>query len=318
VFNNIRYCGAKNNGAGFSGNYELTEFELPGHSDPADQSIGRQESPVSEPNEQPIRLFFMRHLQSEGNVDESAYIKKGDHAVGGTKLGWQQAIKAGKFLGPYLRKLGIKDWSEITTYISSYQRPKDTLTGVLHGMDGALAGMPKLYEDPRLIEKFFGATNHINHPELVMDPSDPRFPEFKEQCDALKLLSSEVYAKDPFASRNLLGESTKDTLLNVKSFLDGTFMRDRAEGKKNFLFVTHGAVIQALLKSWKHLKMDAKVPNPGNCDIICIEGTPKNWTVRRIYNGEKMIAVDEPFIDHLEPFNVDDLPPVPDGLSLSQ
>ncbi|MCD8566488.1 MAG: phosphoglycerate mutase family protein [Alphaproteobacteria bacterium] len=250
-----------------------------------------------------MRILLARHARSDGNDNEEAYIRDGDNGVGISDLGWQQGIALGQFLGRYYPETGTQEWPVV--YISSYKRPKQTLSAALHGMNGALPGRPKLYEDPRLIEKFFGATNHIHNPEGIIDP---------DFAAHMKLLAKKVYEKDPFATRNLLGESTKDTLMAVKSFLDGTFARDAQEGKDDFLFIVHGAVIQAFLMTWAHLPMHSKnqIQNPGNCDVICIEGQPKNWTITKIYDGEAMKAVNLPVIDHIKPFSVDDLPPVPD------
>ncbi len=249
-----------------------------------------------------MRILLVRHGESEGNVDATAYIKKGDRGVGLTDTGWQQAIGAGNFLKDVYK--GAVGWPVV--YISSYQRTKETFRGLYEGIKGNFPQEPKLYEDPRLIEKFFGAASHLHHPaENLSD-------EEKLIYSTILDLSKKVNHVDPFTSSHLFGNSTKDTLTSVKNFLDGTFKRDCDEGKKDFLFVTHGAVIQAFLMSWAHLPMDAKnkVGNPHNCDVISIEGTPKNWTIRKIYDGEKFEAVDIEILKNIKPFSIDDLPPL--------
>jgi len=124
-----------------------------------------------------------------------------------------------------------------------------------------------------------------------------------------------VYAKDPFTARNLFGDSSKDALTTMKGFIDGTLSRDVSEGKHDFMFVMHGATIQAFLMSWAHLPMLAKskLKNPGNLDIISIEGTPKNWEIRKIYDGQRMQPVNEAVVDHIKLLTVDTLPPIPEA-----
>lgn len=250
-----------------------------------------------------IRILLMRHGQSLGNVDHSAYLKHGDHAVGLTDEGWRQVIAAGEFLGDYYKESNTTHWP--TVYLSSYLRPKQSFAGAVHGINGAIPGSPKLYEDPRLIEKFFGATTHIHHPHNVMDA---------ELAEKLKWLSLSVFKKDPFTARGLFGESSKDTLISIKSFLDGTFKRDVDEGKRDFFFSMHGATIQMFLMAWAHLPMASKpeIKNPGNADIIEISGRSKDWRIRRIWDGENMKAVNEAVVDHIKPFAFEDLPAIPE------
>ena len=48
-----------------------------------------------------MRIFLVRHGESLGNVDETAYARMGDHNVPLTDLGVQQAVLSGQF---------IRDW----------------------------------------------------------------------------------------------------------------------------------------------------------------------------------------------------------------
>jgi len=255
-----------------------------------------------------MRILLARHGLSEGNEDESLYIRKGDHRIGlATPVGWQQAINAGRFLGGYYTASGTTQWPVV--YLSPYLRPKETFSGMVHGMDGALPGDPKVYGDPRLVEKFFGVVSALEHGNFPVDP---------DVAAAIRLLSRKVYEGDPFVARHLFGDSTKDTLISVRSFLDGTFARDVAEGKDDFLFVAHGAVIQAFIMTWAHLDMGDKnkIGNPGNCDIIEISGTPKNWRITRIYDGEKGVAVQDDMLAGVRPLAFSDLPAVPDAFKI--
>jgi broad specificity phosphatase PhoE len=43
----------------------------------------------------PIRIFIIRHGESEGNVDKNIYLKKPDYALNLTSTGIEQARGAG-------------------------------------------------------------------------------------------------------------------------------------------------------------------------------------------------------------------------------
>lgn len=249
-----------------------------------------------------MRVLLLRHGESEGNVDESVYTRKGDIDVELTRNGWQQAIGAGKFLSGLYTASGTVKWPVI--YLSSYTRTKQTLSGALHGMKGTIPGEPQIFEDPRLIEKFFGAASALDHPPKGTS---------QEVIESLRKLSKSVYRNDPFSAKNLLGESTKETYVTIKNFIDGTFKRSRDEGNEDFLIVTHGALIQAFLMSWMHVQIPHKkqIGCPGNCDVIEISGSSKNWKIKRIYNGQEAIAVNDDFSERLKPFTITQLPPVP-------
>ena len=45
-----------------------------------------------------MRILLVRHGESEGNVDEQAYITIGDSRIGLTEKGWEQAEGTGIFL----------------------------------------------------------------------------------------------------------------------------------------------------------------------------------------------------------------------------
>ncbi len=260
----------------------------------------------------PIRILLVRHGESEGNVDFRKYIEKGDSKVGLTPKGWEQVAGTGRFLAGFYKEHDVQKWP--TLFLSPYQRTRETLSGIIHGMDGALEGEPKLYEDWRLTEKFFGAASLLSEPHPDMD---------SRVIATLKQMSSLIYAKDPLSAKNIFGESTKDTRAMVKSLIDGTLRRDIDKGSNEFLFVVHGAIIQAFIMNWMHIRVEDKNKigracglegNPNNGDVIEISGQTGNWTARKIWDGEQGLKMDVDMIDGIKPFSYADLPPVPDFL----
>jgi broad specificity phosphatase PhoE len=253
-----------------------------------------------------MRILLIRHGESEGNINDSKYMEKGDQNVSLTNQGWLQAYSAGQFLKSFYTTHGIPSWPHI--FLSPYTRTRETMSGLLKGMDGFRNDLPKIREDSRLVEKFFGAASaleFLEHPDVT--------PEISK---ALQTLFHTVYKNDPFTTRGLFGDSFKDIVGNTKSFMDGTLDRDVKMGSSNFLIVTHGAVIQAFLMSWLHIRIEDKnkIGNPNNCDVIEISGESKNWSVKRIYNGKNKTPVNDCWLDDVRPFSVEDLPNFPEQL----
>lgn len=248
-----------------------------------------------------MRLLLVRHGQSEGNVDELEYLKKGDCKVGLTDLGWQQAIRAGEFLGNHYNDTSTNQWPYV--FVSAYQRTKETLSGVFHGLDGTFTGDPDFHEDPRLIEAFYGAMGRKRNPIGIVDPA---------LAQELRNLAQHTYAVDKFTTRTLFGESKMDTYMRVRSFFEGTLAKKVEAGEDDFLIVAHGIVIQEALRFWGDLQTTDKIGNPNNCDVIEIIGDePGKCSITKIYNGELMTPVHEAPVSHLKTFGLADLPAVP-------
>jgi len=255
-------------------------------------------------SEEYVRILLNRHGESVGNVDPEEYIKQGDSKVGLTEQGWHQEIRTGGFLGSYYRRAGVTNWPMI--HVSPHQRTLESLSGILHGMGNVFAGEPALHPQSFLVERFFGAISALRF-------SNGKLP--KEMSDGILDLSRRVNRNDSYTAKPPLGESPKETMMAAKLMME-TLGRDMAEGKREFLLVTHGAVIQAMVMNWLHvLPQDRdKIGNPGNGDVIEILGTPKNWKFTRIWDGEKGIQVSDDLRAQVKRFTVSDLPPVPDFL----
>ncbi|MFP4312839.1 MAG: histidine phosphatase family protein [Alphaproteobacteria bacterium] len=253
-----------------------------------------------------MRVLIIRHGQSEGNVDYQAYLDKGDSKVALTDLGWKQAIAAGEFLENYYEADGTKHWPYV--FLSAYQRTQETLSGIVHGMrKEGLEGEPQIHLDPRLIERFAGATQMMKKGN---GPVDWRISgQFGRMAEGL-------YKNDDFVTRNLLGDSSKDIYMAVQSFMDGTMRRVDAQGDDDMLIVAHGVVYREFVRAMGDLPFTANLPIPGNCDILEArkDWGDEGWRVRQIYDGEAMMAVDIPLLDGHHPYSFADLPPVPDHL----
>lgn len=257
----------------------------------------------------------MRHAESDGNVDPLAYGRVGDANVALTERGWRQAVRAGEFFAAYLMQHGYKDWPRL--WASSFLRPRQTLSGVLHGMEGlhGLCGAPEVFEDPNLIEQSYGWLPYALHAQqgsLDVFP-DERVREFSQH---LQGVSKVFYGHTKFTAQPPFGESPLALTLRVRDFMS-TLWRDLDAGVTEHAIVTHGAVIKALMLRTFHLPMAAwdELATPGNADIFRIDqdpGTGRLLGIRKIYDGEAGVAVDLDPLAGLRPAGLEDLPAVPE------
>ena len=251
-----------------------------------------------------MRILLVRHGESEGNVDEQAYITIGDSRIGLTEKGWEQAEGTGIFLKKLYKDTGTKEWPRI--FCSSYPRALQTLGGIHSQIPQDLfEGKLKIYEDVRLTEQCFGALAHLTYHDDE---------ETKHIAELLTEFSKQAKKAAPLSARLPFGESPKDIILHTKNFIDGTLKRDFDEGSEDLLIVCHGAVIKAFLMNWFHLPMNSwgELKLPSNGDVIAIEGGSKNWSVTKIYDGTTAKEVSENPIENISHICPDTLPQKPE------
>ena len=97
----------------------------------------------------PRKIIFIRHGQSEANVNHKIYDLKADWQVELTELGHEQAKKAGHKLKELLLPTDT-----IECYVSPYTRTRQTFNGVRQAINSQII---KVLEDPRLRELEFGS-----------------------------------------------------------------------------------------------------------------------------------------------------------------
>ena len=103
----------------------------------------------------PERIIFMRHGESEGNVNRAIYARVPDSMLELTDTGRQQARDAGKRLQQLL-----PPQTKITVVLSPFERTQQTLLSVLESLhDHKQAGhheVVQVHDDPRIREQEFG------------------------------------------------------------------------------------------------------------------------------------------------------------------
>lgn len=101
----------------------------------------------------PRRIILVRHGESLGNVDESAYTRIPDSKICLTEKGWKQAVKCGKDIRELIEGDQSDDWKAYF-YVSPYKRTLQTLRGI--GMAFERERIAGVREEPRLREQDFG------------------------------------------------------------------------------------------------------------------------------------------------------------------
>ena len=105
------------------------------------------------PPPRPRRIILVRHGESEGNVDESAYTRTADPKISLTNKGMAQAKECGKTIRDMIERDGVHNW-QVYFYVSPYRRTRQTLRGLGQAFERSrIAGVR---EEPRLREQDFG------------------------------------------------------------------------------------------------------------------------------------------------------------------
>jgi broad specificity phosphatase PhoE len=196
----------------------------------------------------PKRIFLVRHGQSVGNADESAYTTIPDWKVPLTSRGYDTSVESGQKI---LNIIGSKQ-APLLFYCSPYLRTKQTL----HGIVQSLGENPIICcrEVPQLTEQQFG--NFQN-------------------TDAMLIAKRNRSSYGRFYYRFPSGESGLDVYNRVSSFIAQCF-RDWAKWPNiedaNVVMVTHGLTLRLFLMRWFHYTVEdfERTRNPPNGAVVVL------------------------------------------------
>ncbi len=210
-----------------------------------------------------MRIYLVRHGESEANVDRSVCQEKPDHAIELTEKGRRQARGAGEFLRQHfldeVRAAKLLVPPPPRMWVSPYKRTRQTADGLIQG-----GFEPKdRREHIALAEQQFGLFDGVEDDQLPeLFPSE--YEHYKKAQDY----------EGRFWPRMPLGESRFDVALRVHQAF-GTFIRDRDQNDiDTIVVVTHGVVIRAFVMMWLHLPFEwfERESNPPNASVRLIEG----------------------------------------------
>jgi 2,3-bisphosphoglycerate-dependent phosphoglycerate mutase len=217
-----------------------------------------------------IRIFLLRHGESEANLDKRINARQPDHSVPLSAEGHRQAAAAGQFLAQTLAGGG-----RIRIFVSPYERTRQTAAAVAEAFDAASIRYDKR-EATELRELEFGLFDGVADADL------PKvFPLEYQHYEKYLRFAGEFFAPMP------LGESRCNVADRVKSCF-GTILRDASTGRpdplRDFVVVSHGVTIRCFRLQWMHYGWDwyQQQRNPRNCSVQLIEGQPGGGYVDRL------------------------------------
>ncbi|KAL7511875.1 hypothetical protein ACHAXN_009658 [Cyclotella atomus] len=202
------------------------------------------------PDFRPHRIILLRHGESQGNVDQNAYVTTADWRIPITEVGRGQAADAGK----RLREKIVEPDAKVLFYFSPYLRTKQTLDEILPFFcEKDILG---IMEEPRISEQQIG-----------------NFQNVQQVLDA----KSERSKFGRFFYRFPSGEAGLDVYSRVSSFIP-TLVRDcnqyRSAGhdldNMNIVIVTHGLALRLFLMRWFQFSVHdfEESYNPDNCELV--------------------------------------------------
>jgi broad specificity phosphatase PhoE len=205
---------------------------------------------LHKPDFRPRRIILLRHGESLGNVDETAYATTADWRIPITTLGQEQAVEAGR----NLREKISEDDAKVIFYHSPYLRTRQTLDELLpYFSDSEILSC---LEEPRICEQQIG-----------------NFQNVQDILDAKKERSK--FGR--FFYRFPQGEAGLDVYNRVSSFIP-TLVRDLDRHRRsgidmdnvNVVIVTHGLALRLILMRWFQWSVDCfeESQNPDNCELV--------------------------------------------------
>ena len=186
-----------------------------------------------------MRLILIRHGESVGNVDESAFCRIPDHAMDLTEVGVQQSRDAGERLRELLGP------QPVDVFVSPYRRTWQTLEYLDLG-----PRIRRIREEPRLREQDWGNLQNL--------ASQQRQKRERNEFGH-------------FFYRLASGESGADVYDRLTGFLTGLtspWADDAEEHGRTVLLVTHGLAMRLAcmaLMGWTVAEFEA-LSNPPNGD----------------------------------------------------
>lgn len=217
-----------------------------------------------------MRIFLVRHGESQANVNKSLHSHLPDHEIALSSRGKKQAFTVGEEIVRYFddvfdyekkQRIEIKI-PKVRVWNSPYRRTRETAQEINKAFSKRDNWDVDYKEHLLLHEQKFGLFDGISDDELLIKyPTEYAF--YKKHED----FQGKFWAPMP------LGESRSDVAQRVhQSF--GTFIRDNEKhGINNLVIVSHGTTIRAFIMMWMHFDFEwmEREKNPSNCSVLLIE-----------------------------------------------
>ncbi|KAL3537998.1 hypothetical protein ACH5RR_001364 [Cinchona calisaya] len=225
----------------------------------------------------PKRIILVRHGESQGNKDDSAYVVTPDYKIPLTSTGIQQAQKAGFGIKKVVSDKGSeKNW-KVYFYVSPYERTRSTLREI--GRAFPRRRIIGVREECRIREQDFGNFQVAERMKAIKETREKfgrffyRFPE---------------------------GESAADVYDRVSSFLESLWrdvdmnrLQQNAADDLNLIIISHGLAIRVFLMKWFKWTVEQfeYLNNLGNCEFRVMQlGVGGEYSLAVNHTDEEMQA----------------------------
>lgn len=206
----------------------------------------------------PKRIIVVRHGESQGNLDGSAYTTIPDHKIRLTEQGLAQAKLAGEKIrllisGDEGKSKSNNNVNKVYFYVSPYERTRSTLREI--GRSFSRKRIIGVREECRVREQDFGNFQVAERMKAIKETREKfgrffyRFPE---------------------------GESAADVYDRVSSFLESLWrdidmnrLRHNPEHDLNLIIVSHGLTSRVFMMKWFKWTVEQfeYLNNLGNCEF---------------------------------------------------
>ncbi|XP_051146607.1 phosphoglycerate mutase-like protein AT74 [Andrographis paniculata] len=223
----------------------------------------------------PKRIILVRHGESAGNVDGSAYSTTPDNKIPLTPLGIDQAKLAGSQICRVVSDEGASsDW-KVYFYVSPYVRTRSTLREI--GRAFPKNKVIGVREECRVREQDFGNFQVAERMKVIKETRERfgrffyRFPEGESAADVFDRVSSFLESLWRDIDMNRLHRNPSDAL--------------------NLVIISHGLAIRVFLMKWFKWTVEQfeHLNNIGNCEFQVMQlGMGGEYSLAVHHTDEKM------------------------------
>lgn len=217
-----------------------------------------------------MRIFLIRHGESVANVDGSLYAHYEDSNVPLSEWGYEQAREAGAALKAYYESREDLQGRKPRIWHSPFKRTRQTTEALIETLGAE--NVDQVRENTLLRERDYGIFGNVRD----FDKLREMFP------DEFGLFEARVEKGSKFYAKAHPGESLANVVDRMHTFIAGQVMLNLAAGNEDMVIVAHGEANRAFQMAFLGSEFerppewyqDSK--NPGNCDILMIEGDLEN------------------------------------------
>ncbi|KAI9185231.1 hypothetical protein LWI28_005485 [Acer negundo] len=224
----------------------------------------------------PKRIILVRHGESQGNLDTSAYTTTPDHKIPLTSQGIAQARRCGSLLNNLVSSGGSSQNYRVYFYVSPYERTRSTLREI--GRSFSKNRIIGVREECRIREQDFGNFQVRERMSRIKETRE-RFGRF--------------YYRFPE------GESAADVFDRVSSFLESLWrdidlnrLQNDPSQELNLIIISHGLASRVFLMKWFKWTVEQfeHLNNPENCDLRVMQlGQGGDYSLAIHHTEEELI-----------------------------